>query len=718
VRHKQPVRFLLIVLIALTFVGKQVPIFAGRVQQAQRQPGPGKKFVATPFGPIEVDASDPRPAVAVGPPAEPTQPPPGALAAPTPAQAQAPAQAQPGQGQADQELPVLLNIDNQDLYPVVRTIGGILGINFVIEPTVRGTVNIGMNGTVRRSDLFGILEAILKMNGATMIKAGNFYQIVPAATAVRMPLEIQSAQPPVAPDDQIVVQIVPMKYVAADEMARLLTPYVSEAGNIVAQGSILLVTDRRSNLRKLMEIVDEFDTRAFQGERVRILPVKNTRVKDIIDDLKTVFSGYALSNSTAIRFLPIERLNSVLVVTPDPDVFSNVERWLDRLDQPVQTAGLHVYVYKLKNSKATDIQRVLSELFSDTQIVTPAAVVPIPTGGPGVVNPTNPPTQAAAAAAALFNNGAQAGVGGANVTNRLTGQLRIVADQVNNQLVIQATSQDYQGIAHTIEELDVLPRQVLIDAQIYEVSLDHSMTLGLSAVLQQKGTLANPLTTASFTATGGLAATTFAFIGRSRELVAFLNATENKSKVRTLSAPSLLVSNNALAQVEVGADVPVPTSSAASGAQQGGSTLFAQTIEFRTTGVILNVTPHINEGGNVTLEISQEVSQAGANTTSSINAPVIGKSSVKSTIVVQNGETIPLTGFIRENDSVGKNRVPLLGSLPVAGLLFGNTTKSTTRSELIVLITPHVVTTVDERAAAAQELKAKLRESQRLINQD
>jgi general secretion pathway protein D len=242
------------------------------------------------------------------------------------------------------------------------------------------------------------------------------------------------------------------------------------------------------------------------------------------------------------------------------------------------------------------------------------------------------------------------------------------------------------------------------------------MTLGLSAILQQRGTLANPLTTGSFTSTGGLAVTTFAFIGRSRELVAFLNATENKSRVRTLSAPSLLVSNNALAQVEVGADVPVPTSSAASGAQQGGSTLFAQTIEFRTTGVILNVTPHINDGGNVTLEISQEVSQAGANTTSSINAPVIGKSSVKSTIVVQNGETIPLTGFIRENDSLGRNRVPLLGSIPVAGLLFGNTTKSNTRSELIVLITPHVVTTVDERAAAAQELKTKLRETQRLID--
>src|SRR6185436_18533779 len=113
-------------------------------------------------------------------------------------------------------------------------------------------------------------------------------------------------------------------FVAADEMARLLGPYISEAGHIAAQGGVLLITERRSNLRKLLEIVDEFDTRAFQGERVRILPIKNNRVKDVVDDLKTVFSGYALSTNTAIRFLPIERMNSVLVITPNPDVFAEV----------------------------------------------------------------------------------------------------------------------------------------------------------------------------------------------------------------------------------------------------------------------------------------------------------------------------------------------------------------------------------------------------------
>jgi general secretion pathway protein D len=702
---KKFVPLFVLVLLSLTIVDDQARSFAGVAQQLPPQPAPGKKFVASPFGPLEVDISDPRPALAVGPPLN-QAPPAGA--------ANAQPQAQPGAANAqpqDQVLPVRLRFDNSDLHTVVRIIAMNLGINYVIDPTVRGVVNVETYADVRRSDLFGILEAILKVNGATMVRAGNFYQIVPANTAVRMPLEVQSQQV-VAADDQVVLQIVPMKFVAADEIARLLMPYLSEAGNIVAQGSVVLITDRRSNLRKLLEILDVFDTRAFQGERVRLLAIKNNRVKDVVDDLKTVFSGYALSQNTAIRFLPIERMNSVLVVTPNPDVFSEVERWLERLDQPIQTAGLRNYVYRPKNSKATDIQRVLSELYSEQAPATgPIPVTPL--GGPAPV--PGPPPAITPPPGAVSAGQTTPPAPAAAASARLTGQLRIVADTINNALVIQATPQDYQAIERTIQDLDVLPKQVLIDAHVYEVSLDHSMSLGLSALLQSRNASANPQTTASFTSATGLSATTFAFIGRTRELVAFLNATENRSRIRTLSAPSILVSNNATAQVQIGAEVPIPTSSAASGAQQGGSTLFAQTIQFRDTGVILNVTPQINEGGNITLTVAQEVSQAGANTTSSINAPVIGKSAVRSTIIIQDGETIPLTGFMRENDMSGRNRVPLLGSIPVAGLLFGNTSKSSTRTELIILITPHVVTTSDERAVAAEELKAKLKETQRLI---
>jgi general secretion pathway protein D len=708
-------RLFLLVFISLALVDGSI-FYAGQ-QQPQRQPGPGKKMVQTLFGPIEVDLSDPRPAISVGPPLP--EPPPTAPAAAQPA----PAPPTPQTAvQGDEIVQARLNYDNADLHQVFRTIADYLQLNYTIDPAVRGTVNVKTSGDIRRSDLLAILEAILKMNGATMVRSGNFYQVVPANTAARMPLQVQGAQAGANPDDQIILQVVRMQFVAADEMARLLNPYISESGNLVAQGSVLLITDRRSNLRKLLDLIDVFDARAFQGERVRLFQVKNNRVKDIVDDLKTVFSGYALSTNSAIRFLGIDRMNSLLVVTGNPDVFPEVERWLDRLDQPLQSAGMRNYVYRAKNAKATDIQKVLTELYSEQTTMT---VVQQRTGtiaAPGNLPPANVPAPLTNAPAPGPVAGAQNQTAEIAETARLSGQIRIVADPVNNALIIQASPQDYQAIERTIEQLDILPKQVLIDVQVYEVVLDHSLSLGLSAILQNRGTLANPQTTASFVAPAGggpasLAATTFAFIGRTRELVAFLNASENRSRVRTVSAPSILASNNATAAVTVGTEVPVPTTSSASGAQQNGSTLFAQTIQFRETGVILSVTPQINEGGKVTMLISQEVSQASQNTTSSLSsAPVIGKSAVRSTIVIQDGETIPLTGFIRESDSLTRNRVPLLGSLPVAGLLFGNSSKSNTRAELIILITPHVLATTDESAAAAEELKNKLKEVKKLLN--
>jgi len=658
-------------------------------QQQQGQPTVQQQ---TPFGVREIPAPN------AGPPQAPAQQPQAAPVTP-----QAPPTAPQ---EADSAAPISLHFDNTDIYAIIRIIGDALGLNYIIDPAVKGTVNINTSGQLRRSDLLPILETILKINGATMVKIGSFYQIVPANTAMRQPLAVQERTDQSAPDDQIVLQIIRMKFVSAAEMARLLTPYMSEGANIVTHeaGNILLISERRSNLRKLLEIIDVFDSKVFEGERVRMLPVKNSLARDLIEDLKSVFAGYGFSETGggAIRFLPLERMNSILVIAGNPSIFAEVEKWLDRLDQPLLTAGRRNYVYKVRNTKAVEISKVLSELYSSSglrpQLAATAPAVTQPAAGqaPPVPFPANP-TPAVA-------------VGPANV--------RIIADEINNALIVQSTPQEWAEIERTLQTLDVLPRQVLIDVQIYEVTLDDSLSLGVSAVLQQRGTLVNPQTTASFTGVNGppsFAAQTFAFIGRTRELVAFLNASENRSRIRTLSAPSVLVRDNMLADFQVGAEVPVPTTSSITPVQSGGTNLFAQTIQFRPTGVIMRVKPQINDSGTVTLEISQEVSQASANTTSGLVAPVIGKSSVASTIVVQNSQTIALSGFIRESKELSRSRLPLLGRIPVAGVLFGNTRNANTRSELIVLITPHVLLTRDDAEVSSEELKSKLREVQKLL---
>jgi general secretion pathway protein D len=696
--------------------------------------GQGTTIIQTPFGPKEIPATETQqppqqspPSPAPAPIAQPTLPNPPQNPGNTAAQPapQAPANAQ----QADNS-PVELHIFNQDIRQVIQIIGNALQLNYIIDPMVRGTVDINTSDTLRRSDLLPILESILKINGATMIRTGNFYQIVPANTAAKQPIEVIDQQARVAPDDQIVMQIIRMKFVAASEMSRILTPYLSDAGTVVVHetGNIMLLTDRRSNIRKLLEIVDIFDTASFQGERIRLLPVKNNRARDVVDDLKTIFTGYALSDKqSAIRFIVIERLNAILVVTPNPDVFPEVERWLGVLDQPVVLAGIRNYVYKVKNSKAVDLQRVLVDLYDvGFQGSLPVTATPSYTGvqqqGTALGQPQTPagqsgqsgqPTQQAQSGQPFQTPAGSP----ANLPSGNQSAIRIIADELNNALVIKATPQQYAEIEKTLEQLDVLRRQVLIDAQIYEVVLDDSLQFGVTAALQNRS--ASNQTTAAFSAPSGglssLSLNTFALIGRTRELQLFLSATENRSRVRTLSAPSVLVTDNGVAQVQVGTEVPVPTSSSVTPVQSGGTNLFAQTIQFRNTGVILQVKPQVNESGNVTLDIAQEVSQAGANTISAIVAPVIGKSSVTSQVVVEDGQTIAIGGFIRENNELARNRIPLVGRVPVLGAVLGNTRNASNRTELIVLITPHVLRTHIDADLATDELKSKLKEIKRLL---
>jgi general secretion pathway protein D len=731
-------------IIQTPFGPKEVPAPQDQspAQNQTAAPAQGTTIIQTPFGPIEVRApqgqppAQSQPATPAGGAAPVQQVPPVTPQAPGNTAAQPAPQQPPPPAQNDASAGVALHLVNQDIRQVIQIIGNELGLNYIIDPAVKGTVDINTSETLRRSDLLPILESILKINGATMIRSGNFYQIVPANTAAKQPIEVIDQRAVTTPDDQVVMQIIRMKYVAAAEMKNILGQFLTDAGSIVAHetGNVILLTDRRSNIRKLLAILDEFDTSSFQGERVRLYAVKNNRSHDVIEDLKTIFTGYGMSEKqSAVRFIAIERLNSILVVTPNAEVFPEVERWLTTLDQPVVTAGIRNHVYKLKNAKATDLQKVLAQLYGlSIPVSQSSSGVPGSQGAQGMQG-----AQGLQGLQGLQGTSSNSGLSqqslagyptptapqtpfgqsGLNVSASASpnNSIRIIADETNNAIVVQATPQEYTEIEKTLEELDLLRRQVLIDAQVYQVELDDGLTFGVTAALQARGTLQPPLTTASLSATG-VAAQTLAFIDRTRELAAFLNASENRSRVRTLSAPSVIVSDNGVASFEVGTEVPVPTSSSVTPVQSGGSSLFAQTISYTETGVILNVKPQINESGNVTMDISQEISAvSGGSSVSGVAAPSIAKSSVNSTVVAEDGQTIALGGFIRESTDLERNRIPLVGRLPGIGALFGTTSNTKSRSELIVLITPHVLRTHQDADVATDELKAKLKEIKKLL---
>jgi general secretion pathway protein D len=291
-----------------------------------------------------------------------------------------------------------------------------------------------------------------------------------------------------------------------------------------------------------------------------------------------------------------------------------------------------------------------------------------------------------------------------------------MSDEKNNALIIQASPHDFEIIKHTIVQLDILPRQVMIDAKIYSVDLTGNLSLGISYYLNQQSQLPGPFplsTSGSFAAgqsPGSLLGSTFAIISKTRALQMFLNATEQRSRVRVLSAPSILVTDNTSARIQVGSSVPVPIGSALTPVQSNGSSLFAQTIQYQDTGVILTVTPHINSSGIVTLSLNQEVSSAVPNTTSQIVAPVINKSTFQTSIVLADGEPLALGGIITTTNSVAKDRIPGLGDIPFVGALFGTTTQKTERDEIVLILTPHVLQNVPQAASQSQEFMERMRE--------
>jgi len=664
-------------------------------QPGPTSPSPGSVQTPPPAAPVQVPTPVTPPAPSTAPAA--TQAAPPAQPAPAPAPSTAP----PGQ-QAPASSPTIggFRLSQVDLQQFINIVGNELKLNYVVDPRVKGVVTINTAGELKRDDLLPLLEAVLKSNGAAIVKTGNFYQVIPSPGAKQLPIPVRTPTQggELKKEDTVILQIVPMRFVSATDMLKILNPYLSDTGSLVdVRGNILIITETTANLKKLLELVNIFDADVFQNKRVQLYPIKNNRSKTLVSDLESVFAGYALSpKDSAIKFISIDRINSILAISSNPNSFVEVEKWILKLDQPVENIGQRNYVYKIENSDAKNIAGLLLQIYG--QKVETERFQP----GPPATTAPPPPTE-------NVQPQQDKSLGGF-----IQGEIKVVADEINNMLIIQASPQDYDVIQETIKALDIVPRQVLIDAKMYEVTLTGALSLGVSYFLQQRSDVPK-VTTASFstaatdTLPAGLNISSATLIGQTKELLTFLNAQETRSRTRVLSSPSVLASDNMVARIQVGAEVPILTQQGIVPGGTGGSSLFTNSVTGRQTGVILKVTPRINSSGLVTLKIGQEVSNPVAPTTGAIQSPTISIRSVDTQATVKDGETIAIAGIIRDNRLLSKNRIPLLGDIPGLGLLFGNTTSTKDRTELIAFITPHVIQDTETAADVTDELKSQLK---------
>ena len=609
---------------------------------------------------------------------------------------------------------IVLNFEGESVQSVVHTIlGEVLGETFVIGPGVSGQVTFATARPVSQDQLMPILELLLRWNGATLVFHEGRYHVLPIDQAIPGHLV-----PELGGVDQVrgfAVRAVPLQYISATEMAKILEPYVRPNAivNVDVMRSMIFLAGTREELRNYLRTVEIFDVDWLAGMSVGIYPLETVDVEAITAELAAVFGMEADSPLAGLfRFVPLERLGSVMVITPREEYLPKAQEWINRLDRGAAGAGMQLYVYKVKNLEAQVLADYLTQLFGgtssggrqrDQRTNLAPGLEPVTISSVGDFNANR---QAANEAGLANRGGNQTGAGGGGLLGE-DADIRITSVVETNSLLIQATQSDYSSILAAIERIDEEPLQVLIESQVMAVDLNENLEFGVSWFFSnQPGDLpadgtGRVIRTVETTGTGAGALLEDILFGDKTFVQATISALDTVTDLRSLAAPSLVVRNNEQATITVGIQVPVQSTVFNPGVGGGGALASAQYVE---TGVTLDVTPRINPGGLVYLDISQTVSEPGPPAVEGGNPPINNRE-VQSRVAVQSGETVFLGGLIQESDRRSRGGVPYLNRIPGIGALFGRRSKTANRTETIVMITPTVLENIADLEAVTEDLE-------------
>lgn len=595
------------------------------------------------------------------------------------------------------------NFEGESVLAVVKAIlGDLLQQNYVIAPEVQGTVTLATPRPVNADQALSLLEMALSWNNARMVWSDGRYNIVPADKAVAGNLAPRVGTTKGARGFE--VRAVPLKFIAALEMEKLLKPFAREGAvlNVDPGRNMIVVSGTGSELDNYLRTIDIFDVDWLAGMSVGIFPLRAQEATKVVEQLNQVFGEKGGTPLTGmLRFMPLEGLNAVMVITHQPKYLADAEQWIQRIDLGGEGASL--FVYEVKYAKATDLADQLNQVFGAGNSQR---------SGSRTADPFNISPGLAPVSVRTLENGAPAappapaapGAGNGAISLGSTENVFISAVEDSNALLVRASPGQWEAIRRAIDRLDQMPLQVHVEAQVVEVTLTDSLRYGVSwffgnaitgdnlALSQAFNNVHNTAT--SITPTDNV----FTFIGPSAQAV--VSALDKVSHLRVLSAPSVLVRNNVEANFSSGTQIPVQSTiinPVLGGGTTGGNTntnsSFSQ-VQFRQTGVSLKVKPRASSDGTVFMEITQEVSSPAANDTAT---PTVGgnvsvnTNTLTTEVAVQSGQTIILAGLIKTDSTRDKAGFPGLSRLPVVGALFGNHNNSNTRSELVILITPTLI---------------------------
>ena len=651
---------------------------------------------------------------------------------------------------------ISLNFAETDIREVVaQVLGGILGATYTIDPAVAGTATLRTAQPVARAQLLPVLQTLLAQNNATLVQSGGIYRVLPAAGAVPGAAGAVGAAVTTGGGS-----VVPLRYASAEDLARVLQPFVGAGARITADPgrNVLLVAGEPQAREVLLGLIQAFDVDLLAGQSYALLPVSSGDARDFATAMQDALRGRgAGALAGVVRVVPMQRINAVLVVSAQRNAIEQARRVYALVERARRQTVRSWSVYFLQNSRSNDIAFVMQQAFTPGNVTaqaTPAANtapgrstrqlasgsgtggagasgmgqggIGGGTGGAGGMggtpqgsSPASGLTVAGDAASAGQGGGPGAGQGGAALSaNPLLGGLdpsgtgegnvesmRIVPNPQNNALLIYANPQERDTVEATLRRLDILPLQVRIDAVIAEVTLNDRLQFGTQFFFRN-GSFSSTLSAAATGAVAG-AFPGFVLAAGGQGFQAALSALQAVTDVRVLSSPQLTVMDNEAARLQVGALVPYLTQSAQSTLAVGAP--IVSSIAYRETGVIMEVTPRVNSGGLVTLDIAQEVSDVDpTQTTAGLNSPTFLQRSIRSRVAVQDGQTIGLAGLIRDNASTGNSGLPWVRNIPVLGALLSEQTNTRQRTELLVLITPRVIHDQRDARALTEDLRSQL----------
>ncbi len=610
-----------------------------------------------------------------------------------------------------------INFKDADLSEVVKVIlRDTLQLNFTLDPSVKGAVTVSTAKALSRSELLAVLETVLEMNRAAMIKTRSGYKIVPSATLRTGGGSVLYASERNQLGPGYGVSILPLKHVSAREIMKLLTSFVSKPQTLRAEANrnLLLIRGTGAERATLLDVAATFDVDWLRGQSAGIYRLYYATPDEMIKELTQVFrTGQGAIGKDLLRFEPIKRLNAILVLTKSDSLLAKTGVWIKRLDKTDPLAE-SVYVYRVEHTKAARLANILNKMFGgrvdDAQ---PAAAEIAPGEQPNVTvsnGQSNPISTASTTTASTAE--ADAGNTSPGGVERSGGKVQIVADEAQNKLLISASLRDYKKITGVLARLDRPAEQVLIKATLAEVLLNKNLRYGVQAFLQDTQGGGNGVlgfsNGNSLVIQPSLPGLNF-LVGLPTSPKIILDALSNQTSVRLVSSPSLVVVNNQTAVLQVGDDVPIATRQAQSITDPAAP--IVNNIEFRKTGVILKVTPRINSDGLVTINVEQEISSVvapTAGTQASNLTPTISQRRIASTISVYSGQMVVLGGLVTERTNKFANRVPILEHIPIAGELVGKTDDSGRRTELVVFIQPQVIRDASDATRIAEELRERI----------